>query len=81
MLEVTDDEEESHLLINLKYTMTVADTSSPILTTPHCTSLVLCQTNNRDHQYNTVADTDHYLKQDCEASCISIYFIQKFSWF
>ena len=45
MLEVTDDEGEIHLLKGLKYTVIVTDTGSPILTTPHSTILVFCETN------------------------------------
>ena len=44
ILDVTDDEGEIHLLIGIKYTLIVADTVSPIPTTPHSTSLVLCET-------------------------------------
>ena len=71
---VTDDEGAIHLLINLKYTVIVADTGSLILTTPHSTSLVFCENNVRDTQYKTEAATYHYLQQDSAASCISIYF-------
>ena len=44
ILEVTDDEGELHFLVGIKYTVIVADTVSPILTTPHSTSLVLWET-------------------------------------
>ena len=44
ILEFTDDEGEVHSLIGIKYTVIVADTGSPIITTPHSTSLVLCET-------------------------------------
>ena len=63
MLEVTDDEGEIHLLTNLKYTVIMADTDSPILTTQHSMSLVLYETNARDSQYNIEADIDLYLQQ------------------
>ena len=39
LLEVTDDEVAIHLLVDLKYTVIVAYTRSPILTMPHSTSL------------------------------------------
>ena len=81
MLEVTDDEGEIQLLIGLKCTLIVTDTGSPILTTPHYMILVFCKTNVRYYQYNTEADTDHYLQQYSAASCISICFIQQFLWF
>ena len=48
VLEVTDDEGEINLLINIRYTVVVAEPNSPILNTPHYTSLVLCETNVRD---------------------------------
>ena len=44
MLEVNDDEGEIHLLVGIKYTVIVADTTPPIITTPHSTSLVFCET-------------------------------------
>ena len=44
ILEVTDDEGAINFLIRLKYIAIVADTGSPILTTPHSTSLVFCET-------------------------------------
>ena len=44
-LEVTDDEEEIHLLIGIKYTVIVADTASPIITTPYSTIIVFCEPN------------------------------------
>ena len=57
ILEVTDDEGEIHLLINIKYTLIVADTRSPILTTPHSTSIVLYENKvpikyKGDHRHN-----------------------------
>ena len=61
VLEVTDDEGEIHLLINIKYTVIVAGTVTPILTMPHFTSLVLCETNVVDYQYKKEASTDQYL--------------------
>ena len=61
VLEVTNDRGEIHLLINLKYTVMVADDGSPILTTPYSTRLVFCETNIRGYQYKTKADTDYYL--------------------
>ena len=47
LLEVTDDEWTIHLLINLKYTVVVADNGYPMQNTPHYTSLVFCETNVR----------------------------------
>ena len=61
VLDVTDNELAIHLLLNIKYTVIVADTGSPILTNPDSTSLVFCETNVRYFQYNTKAATDHYL--------------------
>ena len=61
ILEVTEYEGEIHLLTGIKYTVTVKDTGSPILTTPHSTSLVFCETNVRDPQYKTDADKNQNL--------------------
>ena len=58
--------------------MIVAYTESPTLTTPHSNSLVLCETNFRDHQYKKEVDPDQYLQQYSAAFCISIYFIHQF---
>ena len=44
IMEVTDYEGEIHLIIGIKYKVIVADTGIPILTTPHSTSFVLCET-------------------------------------
>ena len=44
-LEVTDDEGAIHLLIGIIYTVIVLDTGTPVLTTPHATSLVSYETN------------------------------------
>ena len=44
ILEVTDDKGEINLLINLKYTVIVADPVPPIRNTPHYTRLVFCET-------------------------------------
>ena len=52
-MEITDDEGEIHSLIGLKYAVIVEDTSSPNLTTPHSTSLVLYETNVRNSKYKT----------------------------
>ena len=43
-LEFTDDEGAIHSLIGLKYAVIVEDTGSPILTMPHSTRLVFCET-------------------------------------
>ena len=43
-MEVTDDEREIHLFIGIKYKVIVADTGSPVITTPNCKGLVLCET-------------------------------------
>ena len=48
ILEVNDDEGAIQLLINIKYTVIVADTGFPIRNTPHSTSLVFYETNVRD---------------------------------
>ena len=57
---VTDDEGEICLLVNLKYTVKVADPGSPIRNTPYSTSLVFCETIVLHSQYNTEAATYHY---------------------
>ena len=44
ILEVTDDYGEIHLLVGIKCIGMLADTVSYILTTPHSTSLVFCET-------------------------------------
>ena len=49
--EVTDEEGEIHLLINIKHTLIVAYIVSPSLTTQFSTSLVFCKTNFRYYQY------------------------------
>ena len=45
ILEVTDDEREIHLLLNLKYIVIVVDPVSPIRNTPHSMSLLFYKTN------------------------------------
>ena len=47
VLEVTDYEEEIHLLTNIKYTVIVIDPGYPIRNTTHSTRLLLCETNIR----------------------------------
>ena len=61
MSEVTNDEGAIHLLLNLKYTMIVADPGPPFRNTTHYTSLVFCETNVRDSQYKTEAVIYHNL--------------------
>ena len=61
VLQVTDDEGEIQLLINIRYTVIVSDTDSPILTMPHSTILVLCETNVRYYQYKIEETAQHYL--------------------
>ena len=53
MLEVNDDEEAIHLLINLIYTVIVSDNGSPILASTYSTILVFYETNVRYYQYKT----------------------------
>ena len=60
ILEVTDDEVATHLLINVKYIVIVAEPAPPIQNTPHSTSLVLCETIVIFSQYNTKKATGHY---------------------
>ena len=43
-LEVIDDEEAIKLLINIKYTVIVADPIKPIQNTLHTTIILLCET-------------------------------------
>ena len=43
-MKVTDDDGGIYLLIGLKYTVLVVDTAPPIITTPHSTNLVFCET-------------------------------------
>ena len=43
-LEVTDDEGAIQSLMGIKYTVLLANTGSPILNTPHSTSIVFCET-------------------------------------
>ena len=59
-LEVNCDEVSIHLLINIKYKVTVVDTVYPILNMPHSTSLLFCETNVRYYQYNTETYIVHY---------------------
>ena len=59
-LEVTDDEGLIHLLINLEYTVIVAESDLTIRNTPHPTNLLLCETNVIDSHYKTYAATGHY---------------------
>ena len=61
MFEGTDNKGAIHLLINIKCTVIGVDPVSPIINKPHYTSLVFCETNVRDYQYNTEASTDYYL--------------------
>ena len=46
ILEVTDYEGAIHFVIGLKYIVIVADTGSPIITTPHSTIIFLSETND-----------------------------------
>ena len=59
--EVTNDEGAIYLLINIRYTMIMADPESPIRNMSQSTSLVLFETNIRGQQYKTEVTTCHYL--------------------
>ena len=59
--EVTDDEVEIHLLINIKCIVILLDPVFHIRNTPHSARLVLCETNARYYKYNTEAAIYHYL--------------------
>ena len=61
ILEGTDYEGEIHLLINIKYTVIVVDTVSPIINNPHYMILVLGETNVRYCQQNIEATKYHYI--------------------
>ena len=61
ILEGNSDEGKIHLLLTLKYIVTVVDTVSIIINTPYSMILVFCETNVRYYQYNIKADIDHYL--------------------
>ena len=50
ILEVTDDEGEIHLLINIKYKLIVVEPGFPFKNTSHSTGLVFYKTNTRDPQ-------------------------------
>ena len=49
------------LTYNIKYTLIVADNGSLILTMPHATILLFCETNIRYFPYKTEATTDQYI--------------------
>ena len=61
VLEATNDEGAIHLLINLKYTVMVEDTGSPIITAPHSKNCVLCETKFVNYQHKTEATADPYM--------------------
>ena len=50
-LDITDDKEAIHLLINLTCMVIVSDPGSPNINTPHSNILFSCGTNVRDSQY------------------------------
>ena len=61
MLEVTDDEGSTHLLIGIKYTGIVIDPNSPIRNTPHSTIRVFYETKVGNYQQKTEAAIHQYL--------------------
>ena len=61
IFEVTYDEGEIYLLLNLKYIVIVVEPIYPIQNTPHSTSLVFCETIVKYYQKNKEADKYHYL--------------------
>ena len=61
LFEVNDYEGEINFFIDIKYKVIVAENGSPILNTPHSTSLVLCEKIVRYYQYKTEGITYHYL--------------------
>ena len=77
-MEVTDDKGVIHLLINLKCILILVDPITPFQNVPHSTIFVWFEINIRDYQYKIEADIDHYIFQDNEYSCLSIYFVQIF---
>ena len=78
VFEVTKDEGSVQLLINIRYTVIVAEPDYPIRNIPQSTSLVFFENNVRDSQYKIDMITDHFTQQDNASLCTSIYFIQKF---